>query len=76
MGMNRLYASDLKVYLDSGEVTGITYFEQPDGVFYPMDKIDSKEQFIQNFELNFHLRPETLEAIFEEDQLSSASSSE
>ena len=39
MGLNRLFASDLKVYLDSGEVTGITYFDKPDGIFFPMDQI-------------------------------------
>jgi hypothetical protein len=59
LGMNRLYASDLRVYLDSGEVTGVTYFDKPDGVFYPMNKINKEEQFISNFEWNPFLRPKT-----------------
>lgn len=59
LGMNRLYASDLRVYLDSGEVTGVTYFDKPDGVFYPMSKINKEEQFISNFEWNPFLRPKT-----------------
>lgn len=57
MGLNRLFASDIKVYLDSGEVTGLTYLEKPDGVFFPMDKIDKTEMFIDNFEWNEALRP-------------------
>lgn len=57
MGMNRLYASELKVYLDSGEVTGVTYFQEPEGVFYPMDKIKTEESKIANFQLKFALRP-------------------
>lgn len=60
LGMNRLYASELKVYLDSGEVTGVTYFQQPDGVFYPMDKIKMDESKIANFALKFALRPKEL----------------
>lgn len=57
IGMNRLYASELKIYLDSGEIRGITYFDKPDGVFYPMDKIKKEEQFIANFEWKIALRP-------------------
>mgnify|MGYP005988766035 CR=1 FL=1 len=56
-GMNRLYASDLRVYLDSGEVVGITYFKQPDGVVYPLNKIPKSEQFVPGFEWNPMLRP-------------------
>ena len=57
MGMNRLFASDLRIYLDSGEVCGITYFDKPDGIFYPMDKIRTDEQFIKGFQWNPLLRP-------------------
>jgi lipopolysaccharide export system protein LptA len=59
MGMNRVLASDLRIYLDSGEVKGITYFDKPDGVFYPMDQIKQSEQFINGFSLNPGLRPKS-----------------
>ena len=68
MGMNRLYASELKVYLDSGEVTGVTYFQQPDGVFYPMDKINAEESRIANFALKFALRPKSVEDLYEKSE--------
>ena len=57
MGLNRIFASKLKVYLDSGEVTGITYYDKPDGIFFPMDQIKPEEQFIKNFVWNAALRP-------------------
>ena len=57
MGLNRLFASELKVYLDSGEVTGITYYDKPDGIFFPMDQIKQEEQFIKNFVWKSGLRP-------------------
>jgi len=56
-GLNRLFASELIVYLDSGEVSKITFFDKPDGVFFPMDQIDDKERFIRNFSWNPMLRP-------------------
>ncbi|MEY5133471.1 MAG: hypothetical protein RLZZ198_1475 [Bacteroidota bacterium] len=56
-GLNRLFASELIVYLDSGEVTRITFFDKPDGVFFPMEQIDDKERFIKNFAWNPMLRP-------------------
>lgn len=62
-GMARLYASDLKVYLDSGEVTGIVYVGMPDGVLYPMNKINKEEQFVQGFSWNPILRPKSAEDI-------------
>jgi hypothetical protein len=61
--MNRLYSSDINIYLDSGEVTGITYLEKPDGVFYPMNQINKDEQFIPSFKWNPMLRPKSWEEI-------------
>lgn len=59
MGMNRLYSSVLKIYIDSNEITGITYLEEPDGVFYPIDKLNKSEQFVPGFRWMEALRPES-----------------
>ena len=63
--MNRIYASDLKVYVDSNEVDGVTYLDKPDGVFYPMDQIKKEEQFIQGFKWQAFLRPKKWSEIFD-----------
>ena len=57
LGLNRLYASDLRVFLDSGEVKSITYFDKPDGVFYPMNQIKEEEKFIVGFNWLVSKRP-------------------
>ena len=57
MGLNRLFASELLVYLDSGEVSRITYFDKPDGIFFPIDQIDESEKRIQGFSWSPFLRP-------------------
>ena len=55
--MNRLFAAELRIYLDSGEVRKITYFDKPDGIFFPLDKIDEKEKWISGFQWNPQLKP-------------------
>jgi len=64
MGMNRFFASDITVHFQEGEVVGITYYQQPDGKFYPMDKIKEDDQFIDHFSTNYHRRPKNLEELF------------
>ncbi|HLU86755.1 MAG TPA: OstA-like protein [Taishania sp.] len=68
MGMNRFYAAEIKIYFDSGEVVGVTYYDQPDGIFYPMDKINKEEQFIQHFKTNFALRPKSVEDLLSNEK--------
>jgi lipopolysaccharide assembly outer membrane protein LptD (OstA) len=62
-GMNRLYSSTLRIDIDSNEVSGITYIEEPDGVFYPINQVDEKERFIQGFAWKDALRPKTPEEL-------------
>lgn len=56
-GLNRLFADHLEVSIAGKEVMSITYFDQPEGIFYPMDQIDPKEKWIKNFSWNPSLRP-------------------
>ncbi|NDB36172.1 MAG: hypothetical protein EB023_12725 [Flavobacteriia bacterium] len=57
IGLNRLFASELHVYLDSGEVERVTFFDKPDGIFFPINQMDEKEKFIKGFSWNPMLRP-------------------
>lgn len=66
MGMNRLYSSDLRIDLDSGEIVGVTYLDQPDGVFYPMDQIKMDEKFIPGFSWKAALRPRSVENLIKD----------
>lgn len=66
-GMRRLYASDIRIDIDSNEISGITYLDEPDGVFYPMDKIKTEEQFIKNFNWRVALRPISRENLIEKE---------
>jgi lipopolysaccharide export system protein LptA len=63
-GMVRLYASSIKVYLDSGEFKKVTYTDQADGLMYPMDKLNAEEQYVANFTWKPLLRPKTRKTFF------------
>jgi hypothetical protein len=56
-GLNRLYSEYLEINIAGKEIVGITYFEQPEGIFFPMDQIDQKERWIKHFSWNPNLRP-------------------
>jgi len=66
-GMNRMYSADLRIYLDSGEVKGVTFFGQPDGKFYPMDKLNKDELILKGFSWNPALRPKSWREIIGEE---------
>jgi hypothetical protein len=55
--MNSLISNDIKIYLDSGEVTKLIYNTEPEGIFYPMEEINSEVQFLDGFSWNQALRP-------------------
>ncbi|MEO9258458.1 MAG: OstA-like protein [Crocinitomicaceae bacterium] len=65
-GMNRLFSSEIKLYLDSGEVVGMTSIEQPDGVFFRLDEIPAEEIKVENFIWRIADRPKRWEDLLDE----------
>ena len=63
-GMSRLYASAIKIKVENGEFTNVSYIDQADGVFYPINQINTEEQFITGFSWNPKLRPRKISDIF------------
>ena len=59
-GMTRLYSSRIKIYLVQGEFTKVVYADQPDGIFHPIDKINSDEKYIVGYSWNPLLRPKSI----------------
>ena len=56
-GMNRIYSSSIRLGFEGGDIETATYIENPDGVLYPMDKIKSKEERVEQFKWNPKRRP-------------------
>lgn len=68
-GMVRLYASSIKVYLDSGEFKKVIYADQADGVMYPMDKLNIEEQWVANYTWKPMLRPKNKLDFFKKEEI-------
>ena len=56
-GMNRLYASDITLRFVDGDIETATYRYKPDGIIYPMDDIDKKEERVDQFKWSIENRP-------------------
>lgn len=69
-GMNYLVAGKFVVYLDSGEVKRVSFINQPDGHFYPMNQLKESMQFLKDFTWNPALRPKTWEELLEKKEVS------
>lgn len=67
-GLNRLYASDISLYFEKGDIQGATYRDAPDGVVYPMNQIDKKEERVEVFKWDVSRRPNSWEELIEIDK--------
>lgn len=56
-GMNRLFASNITLRFEDGDIETATYRESPDGILFPMNNIDKKEEKVENFKWNDKDRP-------------------
>jgi hypothetical protein len=52
------------IYLDSNEVSKITFLKKPDAKLIPVDKINPKELQLRGFKWFGYLRPKKKEDIF------------
>lgn len=69
-GMNRLYASDITLRFDKGDIETATYRESPDGLLYPMNQIEKKEERVQHFKWSNERRPLSWQhMIYTEDEI-------
>lgn len=64
-GMNRALSAEMIVYLDSGEVKGITFLQEPEGTFYPMDQIEDEQKWLKGFGWHPALRPKRWQELLE-----------
>lgn len=56
-GMNRIDCNEILIRFASGEIQNIVFIDQPTSVFYPMDKIPSKELYFKGFSWEIDRKP-------------------
>jgi len=63
-GMNKTDCSDILVIFENDEPNRVTFITKPDSVFYPMDKINPKDEFLKDFKWHEEARPKSKADLF------------
>jgi hypothetical protein len=64
IGINKAECSDMVIFLDSNEVSRITFLKKPDAKLLPLEKANPDELKLKNFRWYGALRPKTKDDIF------------
>lgn len=57
-GMNRIDCNEIDVRFSNSEIQTISFLDEPNSVFYPMDRIPPKELFFKGFSWEIDRKPE------------------
>lgn len=64
VGANWAVGSEINIYLKEKKVDKIVFYEKPEAMFYPIQKITPEEIQLDNFKWQTHFRPPNKNAIF------------
>ena len=63
-GMNKSDCSNILVVFENEEPSKVTFITKPDSVFYPLDKINTKDKFLKDFKWHSAERPKSKKDLF------------
>jgi len=63
IGLNKAEGARIKILFKEKEVNRIVFYNQPKGAFYPMEKLNKKDQFLSGFQWRTELRPQSREQL-------------
>lgn len=64
IGINKLYASDMLIFVEKNDIQTITYIDKPEGTLYPENEISPYDLKLKGFNWLEKLRPKTKEEIY------------
>ncbi|MFH1295719.1 MAG: OstA-like protein [Bacteroidota bacterium] len=64
IGINKLYASDMLIFVKGNDIQTITYIDKPSGILYPENEISPYDLKLKNFRWREDQRPKTKEEIY------------
>jgi len=64
LGVNMAVSNDMIIYIDSSQVSSITFLGKPEATLYPIDEPAKEDLFLKGFEWLAFLRPMQKEDIF------------
>jgi lipopolysaccharide export system protein LptA len=67
VGMNKMQAKDMLIYLENQQLKTMTYINKPIATLYPYGQIEPSDEKLKNFIWKMSLRPQKREDIFKKD---------
>ena len=64
IGINKLYSSDMLIFISENKIQSITYIREPSGTLFPENEISSYDLKLKNFQWRADERPKSKEEIF------------
>ena len=58
-GMNKIDCNEIYIYFKNSEIDKISFIEQPNATFYPMDQIPEDKMFLKGFLWQIGLKPKS-----------------
>ena len=65
VGINKAVSSNIIIFVDGAEVTGIQFVRQPEAVLFPPEDLSGEDRLLRNFQWLDHRRPQGKFDIFE-----------
>lgn len=64
VGINKGISSNIVIFVDGNEITGIQFVRQPESTLFPPNELPADQRLLQNFEWLEHRRPVSKEDVF------------
>lgn len=64
IGINKGISSNITIFVEGSEVTGIQFISQPEATLFPPEDLPEEQRLLQNFQWLDHRRPISKEDIF------------
>ncbi|MCB0476669.1 MAG: hypothetical protein KDC84_00800 [Crocinitomicaceae bacterium] len=64
-GMNRIFCRDILLQMKEKEIDQITFYDKPDGKYYPMNQLNLEEMRLRGFKWRESERPMSVNDIYE-----------
>lgn len=69
IGLNHTLCNRMTFFFDDGEMSDIKFYQQPTSVLTPVQKLSQDQLFLQNFNWNLSLKPNSLEDLLKEKEI-------
>lgn len=64
IGINKLYSSDMLIFVENNDIRTITYIDKPSGTLFPENEISPYDMVLKGFNWQGDRRPKTKEEIY------------